>query len=339
MRILVLGGTHFIGPFVVKRLHAMSHAVTVFHRGRREADLPADIEHLHGDRQRLADFRDQLAGLAPDVALDLCAFTEQDAQVAVQVFQGIAGRAVVISSGDVYYNYGLFGHTRTEAGPPHPDPFTEEGPLRQTLFPHRKLDTGPVAPHDQYEKILVERVYLGSPDLPGTVLRLPMVYGPGDNQHRLFPYLKRMDDGRPAIFLPEGWAQNRFSRGYVEDVAAAIVRAVLDDRVSGRVYNVAEPEALTEMEWVRRVGEVIGWNGEILVDPQSPHAIDPEEAPHLAYDTRRIRAELGFAEEIPQAEALRRTVEWERAHPPEKIDPGAFDYAAEDVRLRELSDS
>ena len=187
-----------------------------------------------------------------------------------------------------------------------------------------------------YEKILVERVSLGSLDLPGTVLRLPMVYGPEDFQHRLFPYLKRMEDQRPAILLPQGWAQNRVSRGYVENVAAAIALAVEDNRAAGRIYNVAEPEALTEMEWARRIGQMVGWTGQVLIDPQSPHSIGPEQAPHLVVETGRIRGELGYAESIPQSEALRRTIEWERAHPPEPVDPTAFDYAAEDAALAAL---
>ena len=44
-------------------------------------------------------------------------------------------------------------------------------------------------------------------------------------------------------------------------------------------------------------------------------------------DTSRIRRELGFAEQVPFDEALRRTIEWERANPPEKIDRQQFDYA------------
>ena len=94
---------------------------------------------------------------------------------------------------------------------------------------------------DDYDKILVERVVIGEPDLPGTILRLPMIYGPGDDAHRLFPYLKRMDDGRPAILMEEVRARWRWARGYVEDVAEAVVSAVLDDRAAGRVYNVSEP--------------------------------------------------------------------------------------------------
>ena len=67
---------------------------------------------------------------------------------------------------------------------------------------------------------------MGTAGLPGTVLRLPTVYGPGDYQHRLFEYLKRMDDGRPAIPLGEGVASWRWTHGYVEDVALAVVLAV-----------------------------------------------------------------------------------------------------------------
>jgi len=57
----------------------------------------------------------------------------------------------------------------------------------------------------------------------------------------------------------------------------------------------------------------------------------------LLTDTSRIRRELGYCEEVPREEALRQTVEWERANPPEKMDPEAFDYAAEDAALEALN--
>jgi nucleoside-diphosphate-sugar epimerase len=337
MRVLVLGGTRFIGPLVVKRLIAQGHKVTVFHRGQTEAALPPGVQHLHGDRQRFADFREEFKRLGPGVVLDMCAFTEQDAQAAVSVLEGVARRAVVISSGDVYCNWGVMHGT--EPGPAYPHSFTEEGPLRQHHYPCRKYATGPDDHHYHYEKILVERVFMGSPDLPGTVLRLPMVHGPGDPQHRLFPYLKRMGDQRPAILLDEGWARLCPTRGYVEDVAAAIALAVVDDRAAGRIYNVGEPDAFPEAVWVRRVGRAAGWNGRVVIKPGGPHHTESGDILYLSLDTTRIRAELGYREAIPPEEALRRTVEWEREHPPEQIDPKAFDYAAEDTTLTELSGS
>ena len=178
---------------------------------------------------------------------------------------------------------------------------------------------------------------MGDPDLPGTVLRLPAVYGPGDYQHRLFDYVKRMDDGRPAILLGEKMANWRWTHGYVEDVASAIALAVTDERAAGRVYNVGEAEPLPWAEWVREIGHAAGWNGEVVTVPEDrlPKHLDWELNTEQQWfvDTTRIRQELGYRETVPRQEALRRTVAWERTHPPEKVDPASFDYAAEDAAL------
>lgn len=343
MRILVIGGTRFIGPPTVARLHELGHELTLFHRGRTEADLPAGIAHLHGDRERLADFADTFRRLAPDVVLDTRPLVERDARTAVDVFRGVARRFVAISSGDVYRAWGrLIG---SEPGPPDPVPLTEDAPLREQLYPNRgKTLRGPGDDRrwqDDYDKILVERVVMGNPDLPGTILRLPMVYGPGDEQHRLFPILKRIDDGRQTILLDEGLAHWRASRGYVENVAAAVALAVTNGRAVDRVYNVAEREALSEADWVREIGRAAGWPGEVVSSPRDhlPPALVARigTSQHLVMDTGRIRQELGYHEPVPRDEALRRAVAWERANPPEPIDPRKFDYAAEDAVLAELA--
>ncbi len=112
---------------------------------------------------------------------------------------------------------------------------------------------------DAYDKIAVERVVLANADLPGTVLRLPMVYGPGDSQHRLFEYLKRMDDNRPTIPVDEGLASWRWTRGYVENVAAAVALAATNPRATGRVYNVGEDKGRSTIEWIEEIGGAAGW--------------------------------------------------------------------------------
>jgi nucleoside-diphosphate-sugar epimerase len=264
---------------------------------------------------------------------------ESQARVLTETARGIARRVVALSSGDVYRAYGLLHGT--EAGPPGPIPIAEDAPLRRRLYPYRgeaprALDD-PMRWLDDYDKILVEQVVMGEPGLPGTILRLPMIYGPGDDAHRLFRYLKRMDDGRPAILLEEVQSRWRWARGYVEDIAEAVVSAVLDDRAAGRVYNVSEPDALSEAEWVRAIGQVAGWSGEVVSVPgdrlPSHLKLPGDFAHHIIYDTTRIRSELGYAEHLPRAEAIRRTVDWERSHRPQSIDPLVFDYAAEDAVL------
>ena len=341
MRILIIGGTGFIGPHVVRALQGMGHDLTVFHRGQTEAGLPASVAHLHGDRAQLSAYREELQRLAPEVVVDMKPMTEADARAVMDVFRGVGRRVVAISSGDVYRAYDIF--RGSEPGPPEPIPLTEESPLRARLYPYRgSVPRGLDDPSrwiDDYEKILVERVVLSDRSFLGTVLRLPMVYGPGDEQHRLFPYLKRMDDHRPAILLGREQASWCWTRGYVENVGTAIALAVVDDRAAGRVYNVGEATALSEAEWVRAIALAAGWHGKIVT---VSHDKLPSKQPqmnfgqHLVMDTTRIRREFGYQEVLSQAETLRRAIAWERAHPPANLDPQDFDYAAEDVLLGRL---
>jgi nucleoside-diphosphate-sugar epimerase len=234
----------------------------------------------------------------------------------------------VLSSVDVYRNYDGFRGKAT--APPDPVPLSEDAPLREAQFPYRGLGL-PFEWADDYDKLPVERIVLSEPDLPGTVLRLPAVYGPGDKQHRLRPYLRRMDDGRRAVVLAKERAQWRWTRGYVENVAAAIVPAISDDRAANRAYNVGEEPAPTERQWVEQIGAAAGWTGEVV---EVPAAQLPAQLRHpfdfryeLAMDTTRIRAELSYTEPVGREAALKRTVEWERSQPREQ-EP--LDYAAED---------
>jgi len=331
VRILVIGETHFIGPAIVRRLHRAGHDVTLFHRGQTESDDLLDVRHIHGDRERLADYARDFEALAPEVVLDMRAMSEADVRAVKGAFRGIAQRVVTVSSMDVYRAYGRVN--RIEPGPPDPVPLTEDAPLREQLYPYR----GKVEGFHDYEKILVERAAMEEPALPGTVLRLPMAHGPGDYQHRLFPYLKRMDDGRPAIVLDGGLARMRATRGYVEDIAIAIAHAVIDERAAGRIYNVGEADPLPEAEWVRAIGRAAGWSGEVVVVPRDrlPEQLqwDGDSDQDFVADTTRIRAELGYAEGASRDEALRRTVAWERANPPTDVLSDMFDYAAEDEAL------
>jgi nucleoside-diphosphate-sugar epimerase len=339
MRILVLGGTGFIGRHVVRQLSEAGHQVAVFHRGQTPADLPVGAPSIFGDRCNLQDFAGEFARWAPRVVVDTIAYTESQARDATRVFRGIAQRLVVLSSGDVYRNYD--GFRRMTTAPPDPCPLKEDAPLRENLYPYRAMATGPEDMFYNYEKILVERVVLGDSELPGTVLRLPMVYGPGDRQHRLFPYLKRMDDGRAAILLDDNQARWQCTRGYVENVAAAVALAATDDRTAGQVYNIGENDALTEMEWVREIGRASAWFSKVVAIPQAQMpkhlAADFDWQYHLATDTSGFREQTGFVEPIARDEGVRRTVNWERAHPPSDLSPSQFDYAEEDAVLRGMN--
>lgn len=338
MNILIIGGTRFIGPYVVTKLVEQGNTVTVFHRGKSQAPLPEQVTHMYGDRKELIEHREQLAKAEPDVVVDMIPITEQHAQGLVVVCKGMTQRIVAISSQDVYRAYGVL--LGKEEGV-EKQPSKEDAPLRQKLYPYRgekpRTDDDSRKILDDYDKIPYENIIMNTPGIAGTVLRLPMVYGPNDYQHRLFDHLKRMDDKRPAIIVSENLAQWRTSRGYVENVAHAIALAITDENAKNRIYNIAEPDDFTEADWIGQIGKATEWNGKVVIVPQDilppEFAADFNTDQHLTVDTMRIRNELGYQEQIPLEQALRCTIEWERAHPP-AVQSGQFDYKKEDEILQ-----
>src|ERR1700733_12644183 len=336
MRILIIGGTSFIGPHVVRNLISAGHEVTVFHRGEHEAELPSGVRHVHSPSAAfpVLSFPPELISWKPDVVLHMVSMGERDAEAVVRAFTGVAQRLVVPSSGDVYRAYGVLLGSETDSGPS--ELLREDSPLRKVLYPYRKMAKGPDDWIYHHDKILVERVVMSNPELPATILRLPAVYGPGDNRHGISSHLKRMDDRRPAILLDENQARWRWSHGYVENVAAAITLAITDDRATGRIYNVGEESVPTTAERARILAELVGWPGEIVALPRPllpPHLQDAYNyAQDLAYDTSRIRDQLGYEEIVSVEEGLRRTIAALRKNPP-AIDPAQFDFAAEDAAL------
>jgi len=336
MHILIIGGTQFMGPHVIRSLHESGHQVTIFHRGQTRTELPEGVGEILGDRDRLLEYAPDLRKLEPEVVLDMAVSNETHADELMATFAGVGRRVVVASSQDVYRAFGRVN--RHEDGDVDPAPITENSALREKLYPYRgetpRSDDDPERWMDDYDKIPAERVIMSHPALPGTILRLPAVYGPGDPQHRMFPYLKRMLDGREAILLEEGEANWRWTHGFVENVADAIALAVVDDRATGRLYNVGEPLALRVAERVEHIAEAARWQGRLVILPAErvPEKLrwDINVAQDIVADTSRIRQELGYSERIDLADSFRRTIAWERDHFPEEIDPDRFDYALED---------
>jgi len=216
-------------------------------------------------------------------------------------------------------------------------PLDEKCDLRTNLYPYRKImDSKPDDWSYHYEKILVESTIRSYPDINSTILRLPMVYGPGDYS-RIYPYLKRMDDNRP-ILLDENKANWRFCRGYVEDVANAIVLAALDTRLGNRIYNVGEKDAYSEMEWIQKIANVSGWKNKIVLLPNDKLPSHLKELSiaweqDLTIDTHCIRTEVNYKELYSSEDSIKKSIDWLRIHKPAQDDTNSFDYDAEDKAI------
>jgi nucleoside-diphosphate-sugar epimerase len=283
MRCLFIGGTRIIGPHVVRELLLRGWNVAVLHRGIHLAVLPANIQRITDESAGIPVLRVPAAAqrFEPDVVLHMIAMGERDAEVAMNTFAGRAERIVVLSSGDVYRAYGRF--LGTEPGPIEPTPLSEDALLREHLFPYRESAQSADDLKYWYDKILVERVVRSRSEFPGTVLRLPKVYGPQENADLATVYGFRHQP------------QWRWTHGFVENVAKAIALAVCDPRAANGVFNVGEAHTPTMAERLIRL-------------PERQVALPQDDgknfAQDIAYDTSKIRRELGYSEAVDEISAM-----------------------------------
>ena len=342
MRILVIGGNGFIGSPLVRELLGSGHEVAVFHR-RSDVALARlwGREQIRGDRNRLSDYEGQLRRFSPGVIVDLILSSGEQARQLVETAHEIARRVIAISSMDVYRAWGVM-HEVEPGLDRNPSPLMEDSPTPRHAKAHppetvKMLQNTFTWLDEHDDKIAVEEAIRGDPAVSWTVLRLPMVYGPGDPLHRFFPLLKRVTDGRSSILLSEDLAGWRGPRGYVENVAHAIAVVATSDQAAGRIYNICEEPSLSELAWQSKIAKQMNWHGKFVLLPsgQTPkHLLQPgNAAQHVVASSERIRTELGYEDVVEIEEAIRRTIAWEQRNPPSTVNPQQFDYSAEDAAL------
>jgi nucleoside-diphosphate-sugar epimerase len=236
----------------------------------------------------------------------MSAYQQRDIEGLVEALPASAERLVVISSGDVYAAYDAF--LGISPGSAETKPSDEQASLRTTLFPYRRYAQGPDDLLYSYEKILVERAAMAWGGGATTILRLPMVYGPHDKQRRVARYVEKFRVSAESVYLNTAEAAWCCTRGYVEDVAAAIKLAAISEAAVSNVFNVGEPDGLSEAEWARTIAAVAGWEGKIVVDPEIAPSLQANWNVNLTVDTSRIRDVLGYDEPFGPDVGLRRTL-------------------------------
>ena len=315
MRVLVLGGTGFVGRHVVARLLAAGDEVLVAHRGPAEpADFP-DVPHLHVDRTSFAG----TGSFVPEAVVDCCADTAADV-AAVHPHLPADAHLVELSSQDVYRAYELMRDGLDGV----PVPGDEDSPLRQRRYPYRGLGFG----HDDYDKLDVEPATLAR---AGTVFRLAMVYGEHDPQRREEMVLCRVRAGRTRI--PVGSGGWLWTRLYAGDAAAAVDLALRTDAARGAVLNLGEARTSSTVGWMRDTLDAAGHEAELVAVPDAAVPDDLRftrgRSQHLLTSSRRAEDLLGWRPSDPY-DSIRRSVTWHLAHPPGVADP---DFSADEVAL------
>ena len=318
MRVVLLGGTQFIGRRITEALIARGDQVAVVHRGQSEPHDWVDCRHLHADRKNFARVAAEVRAIRPDAVIDTCAGTAAD--VAAVLPHLPDARLVVLSSMDVYRAVELL-HAGEEG---EPLPVTEDSPVRLGRYPYR----GRLEDAGDYEKLDVEPPYA---ERGGTVLRLPMVYGEHDGQRREEFILRRVRAGRRRI--PVGPGTWLWTRCYVGDVAIAVLAALGSQQAAGQVLNIGEPAVRTMLGWTRQILAAAGHDAELVAVPGDVLPADmwptASHLQHLLADSGKAIRLLGWRPAAAE-EGIARSVRWHLDNPPEDA---STDFADDDKAL------
>ncbi len=210
MRILILGGTVFLGPHLVEA--ARGHDVTIFHRGKHPSDAPPEVRRIVGDRDRVADLS-ALAKKGPwDAVIDTCGYLPRQVRTSAAVLHGVADRYVFVSSISVY-----------------DDPVgavDENAPLAAPVEAVEKVTPetyGPMkaACEAEARDAFAERAL---------VLRPGLIVGPRDPTDRYTYWIRRVARGGPMLAPGDGSRRVQFVD--VRDLAAFTVH-LLSRRMGG----------------------------------------------------------------------------------------------------------
>ena len=272
MKVLVIGGTLFIGRQLVKELCDAGHDVAVMHR-KPAHGLLRRVENLMADRNDAASVQQALDERRFDVVYDNVydwerGTTAAQVQATVRACGDRLSRYIFMSSVAAYGD-GL-NHYEGDALAPdnHPDPY-----VRNKAMTERML----FRLHQRY-------------GLPVVTFRPPFVYGPGNPMYREAFFWDRMRLGRQIIIPGDGHRLMQFV--YVKDLVRALIRAMEVPNSAGEAFNIGDSRPLTQAELVQALAAASG--------KPAPMARIPREAiTHLGGNPMGDPAYFGVYFDLP----------------------------------------
>ncbi|MFN2488531.1 MAG: NAD-dependent epimerase/dehydratase family protein [Actinomycetota bacterium] len=218
MRILVIGGTQFVGRAFVEHAAGRGHEVSLFHRGATEPEgLPA-VEHLHGDRDGGLHVLEKQTW---DAALDTCAYTPRAVTHVASVLRDRIGHYALVSSLSVHPEDAPPG--ATEDSPTYGPPFPETEEVTEETY-------GPLKVASEQEAL---RAFSGR----YLIVRPGYIVGPHDPTDRFTFYVRRAASG--GEMLAPGPPDAPLQVVDVRDVAAFMLERI--ELLDNDVYGVVGP--------------------------------------------------------------------------------------------------
>ena len=301
MKLLILGGTVFLGRQIAAAAIAAGHAVTLFNRGQHAPGLFPEVTKLTGDRDGKLD---TLYGGRWDAAIDTCGYLPRIVRASAELLSNAVDHYTFISSISVY----------PEINAPNLD---ESSPVSELEDPSLEEITG-----ETYGPLKVACERAANAALPGRVLtvRPGLIVGPHDPSDRFTYWPHRVASGGAA--LAPGRPEREVQFIDVRDLAEWIVRMVETNQTG--IYNTTGPaRPLTMLAFLEACRQVASsdahftWIDEEFLarEEVQPYVDLPLWIPN-AHDTvncaRASRKALSYR---LLEETIQETLAWDRTRP------------------------
>jgi nucleoside-diphosphate-sugar epimerase len=269
VKILVMGGTRFVGKPLVAQLLSEGHELTLFTRGKNP--VPAAVEHLCGDRST-AEGLAALQGRSFDVIVDSSGRTLDDSRAVIERTGAPSHRFLYVSSAGVYADSELW-------------PLSEDSPTDPQSRHSGKLDT---------------EAWLSAEKIPFTSFRPTYIVGAGNYNPVESWFFDRIVHGRPVPLPGDGSTITQL--GHVNDLAAAMALSLGVDAAANRVYNCSSVQGITFRGLVAAAARACGKDpASVEIRSFDPAGLDkkarkafPLRLAHFLTDVTRVQRELAW---------------------------------------------
>ncbi len=286
MRILIMGGTRFIGVSLTKVLVEQGHDVVLFNRGKRPAPLEG-IAQIHGDRQEPEQLHRQLAHENFDVIFDNNGREVSDTQPLVELFAGRIKQFIYVSSAGVY--------------------------LKSDQMPHREGD--PIDPNSRHKGKFATETYLAESGIPWTSVRPTYIYGPQNYNDLETWFFDRLVHQRPIPIPGNGQHFTQF--GHVQDLALAMAAIVDNPQAIGQIYNLSGDRYVTFNGLAHACASAVGMaTDKVKLVHYDPSQFDfgkrkafPLRVQHFFADVSKAQLELGWKPQFDLVSGLQDSFE------------------------------
>lgn len=271
MRILIMGGTRFIGVSLTKLLVQQGHEVVLFNRGNKPAPV-AGVTQIHGDRTDASQLKEKLAGQKFDAIFDNNGRELEDTKPLVELFKDQVEHFVYVSSAGVY--------------------------LSSDQMPHKEGD--PVDPKSRHKGKYETEAYLESMGVPYTSIRPVYIYGSGNYNPLESWFFDRLTRNHPILIPSNGTYITQL--GHVDDLAEAMVKVLGNKTAIGQIYNISGDRYVTFNGLAKACAEAIGLDpNEIKIVHYNPKAFNfgkrkafPIRNQHFFADINKAIKELNW---------------------------------------------